>query len=81
MMQVYDLCKTQVSARVLLKFVRDDGIVDYVTLSAFGETVNQLANLPCGHRVTMKDLLTSKPIAQIEYIKNKRIILVVVHKV
>ncbi len=81
MIQVYDLCKTQVSAKVLLRFAGDDGAVDHVACSAYGEIVNQLANLPSNHTVTVKELLMAKPISQIDYITNKKIIVVVVHQV
>ncbi len=52
MMQVYDLCKTQVSPKVLLRFVGDDGAIDHVACCAYSEVINQLANLPSGHKVT-----------------------------
>ncbi len=81
MIQVYDLCKTQVSAKVLLRFAGDDGAVDHVACSAYGEVVNQPANLPSNHTVTVKELLMAKPMSQIDYITNKKIIVVVVHQV
>ncbi len=65
-------CKTQVSAKVLLRLVGDDGAVDHVACSAYGKVVNQLANLPSDHKVTVKELLMAKPISQIDYITNKK---------
>ena len=78
MMQVYDLCKKQVSARVLLRYCNQDGASDQrITCFAFGDIVNQLANLPSDQRVSVPDLLLGRPIAQLEYITNKKIITLV----
>ena len=58
MMQLFDLCPEQITARVLLlQHLNDEGQYDQVTCSAFGDMVYQLANLSKGHCITKPDLL------------------------
>ena len=52
MMQLFDLCPEQITARVLLQHLNDEGQYDQVTCSAFGDMVYQLANLSKGHCIT-----------------------------
>ena len=49
MMQLFDLCQDQLSARVLLRHINDKRQHNHVTCSAFGDMVYQLANLPNNH--------------------------------
>ena len=42
MMQLFDLCPEQITARVLLQHVNDEGQYDQVTCSALGDNCDRL---------------------------------------
>ena len=74
MMQLFDLCQDQLSARVLLRHINDKRQHNHVTCSAFGDMVYQLANLPNNHPVTAADLLKCQQIHEIQFLTDKKII-------
>ena len=73
MIQLFDLCPDQISARVLLRHYTKHQY-DHITCSAFGDAVYQLANLPKDHPITKADLLKSQPIHQVQFLTDKKII-------
>ena len=74
MMQLFDLCQDQLSARVLLRHINDKRQHNHVTCSAFGDMVYQLANLPNNHPVTAADLLKCQQFHEIQFLTDKKII-------
>jgi hypothetical protein len=67
-----DLCSQQISARVLLRYINEELQYNLITCSAFGDIVNQLANLPKNHVITAADLLKPQVFHEIRYITNKK---------
>ena len=74
MMQLFDLCPDQITARVLLRHLNDEGQYNHVTCSAFGDMVYQLANLSKNHPITKPDLLKCQQIHEMQFLTDKRII-------
>ena len=77
MMQLYDVCVDQTSARMLLRYSNDDGQHEHITCLAFGDILFQLANIPKSNVLTKSDLLKCRPIAEMKYVTEKRIITLV----
>ena len=74
MVQLFDLCQEQISARVLLRHYTKRQY-NHITCSVFGEAVYQLANVPKDHPITKVDLLKSQPpIHEVQFLTDKKII-------
>lgn len=80
MMQLFELCQDQITARVLLQHRYDEGQYDNVMCSAFGDIVYQLANIPKNHPITKADLLKTQPIREVRFHTSKKIILSIVRR-
>jgi hypothetical protein len=46
MIQLFELCPEQITARVMLRHMNNEGKYSHITCSAYGDLVYQLANLP-----------------------------------
>ena len=77
MMQLYDLCVDQTSARMLLRYSNEDGQPEHITCLAFGDILFKVANIPKSNVSTKSDLLKCQPIAEMKYVTEKRIITLV----
>ena len=80
MVQLYDLCHTQSSARVLIRYVDLNKEEHRITLSAFGDIVYQLSGVQKNHPITPTDLVSTYTFPEIHYMTNKKIITVVVRE-
>ena len=67
MIQQFDVCTSQVSAKLLLMYsTHDSGTRQYKSLHAFGSTIGEIANV-LDREVTSTDLLTAAPFKTISY--------------
>lgn len=60
MLQAFDLCPEQISARLLLRYTNDSGRNTDILCYAYGDTVYHLANKPKGQRLVKPDLVLQK---------------------
>ena len=72
MIQLFELCVDQISARVMLRYINDEGQYDHITLSAFGDLVYQLAHLPKDREIKKQDLFKAKEIREMRFHTNKK---------
>ena len=74
MIQRYDLCTDQATARLLLMYKSSDNQQKYITCTAFGQLVMQLADLSSDKDVTPKALLSLPQLKSITYVSKQLII-------
>ena len=74
MIQLFDMCPEQISTRVMLRHVTNEGIHSNITCSAYGNLVYQLTNLPKDHPITKADFLKSQIFHEIQFLTGKNII-------
>lgn len=74
MIQLYDLCQDQISARLYLRYLNAQGQSKKVVCAASGDVVHQLADLPRDQKVTMSDLLKARPIHQVKFLTERNVI-------
>ena len=60
MLQAFDLCPEQISARLLLRYTNDSGRNTNILCYVYGDTVYHLANKPKGQRLVKPDLVLQK---------------------
>ena len=81
MIQLFELCAEQISARVMLRYINDEGQYDHITLSAFGDLVYQLAHLPKDREIKKQDLFKAKEIQEMRFHTNKKIITFIMREI
>ena len=74
MIQRYDLCTDQATAKLLLMYKSSNNQQKYITCSAFGQLVMQLADLSSDEDVTSKALLNLPLLKSLTYVNEKLII-------
>ena len=80
MIQLYDLCQQQISTRVMLRHLNNEGKHSNIMCSAYGDFVYHLANLPKDHTITKADLLKPQIFPQIQLLTGRNTINVKHHK-
>ena len=78
MIQLFDLCPQQTSTCLLLRYINEEQQFQQVTLSAFRDIINQLANrYTCIYTknttTTAADLLKPQVFHEIHYLSQKKI--------
>ena len=74
MIQLYDLCQEQVTVRVMLRHVNNEGEYCHITCSAYGDLVYQLANMPKNLPLTKSDFLKPQKLHEIQILSGKNIV-------
>ena len=74
MIQLFELCPDQISARVMLQHVTSDGKYNNITCAVYGDFVYQLANLPKNHPLTKVDILKPHKFHEVHVLKGRNII-------
>ena len=72
--QLYDLCQEQITVRVMLRHVNNEGDYSHITCSAYGDLVYQLVNLPKNHLLTKSDFLKPQKLHEIQILTGKNIV-------
>ena len=73
MIQRYDLCADQATARLLLMYTSGDKQQRYITCHVFGQLINQLASLSLDNEITSKTLLSLPQLKSVTFVKDKLI--------
>ena len=74
MLQRFDLCSNQITARLLLMYTTDDNQMKTVHCSAYGDLVHRIANVASSDLVTPEALISSPMITSLTYVNDKKII-------
>ena len=80
MIQLHDLCQEQITVRVMLRHVNNEGEYSHITCSAYGDLVYQLANMAKNHPLTKSDILKHQKLHEIQIFTGKNIVTFVLHK-
>jgi hypothetical protein len=74
LIQLYDLCLEQITARVMLRHVNNEGEYSRITCSVYGDLVYQLVNMPKNHPLTKSDFLKPQKLHEIQILTGKNIV-------
>ena len=74
MIQRYNMCPEQASARLLQQYQPDDNQTKFIQLSAFNKLLFEIANLSPDDNLTCTALLTAPTFTSMTYFTNKKII-------
>ena len=74
MIQRYDMCPEQVSAKLLLQYQPDNDQTKVIQLSAFNKVLFQIAELPPDENLTCTALLTVVTFTSVTYFTDNKII-------
>ena len=73
MIQRYDLCTDQATARLLLMYTSGDRQQRYITCHVFGQLINKLASLSLENEISSKALLSLPQLKSVTFVKDKLI--------